>query len=168
MTSQNSSEDSLYVGGLCAVSLSRLRLSIQRVVSIAVGLPIVLVLSGTLLTSSLAEASPPPTTSPTELRLSLLELKTGKQLFVEVLKGQVTLSNGTVLLEGSSVPTPEASITFEPEMLLVVGDGGVTLRGKKYAAGTRLVVGKDGAILTRRANKQRTAAPSPKSAKQAP
>jgi CRISPR/Cas system-associated protein endoribonuclease Cas2 len=84
--------------------------------------------------------------SPLSIRLSTHAPAKGK-IELNVLSGDYKLKSGTELWIGSKLFVYEDQMTFPTGLLINVGKGGVTLRGKSYPEGATLTVGKDGAFL---------------------
>ena len=87
--------------------------------------------------------------SPLSIRLStnVPDWAKGK-IELKVLAGKYKLKSGAELWTGSQVFVYEDQMTFPTGLLINVGKGGVTLRGKSYPEGTTLTVGKDGTFLS--------------------
>jgi TolB protein len=104
--------------------------------------------------SSLAHLTPipptatkvPPTMEPLIIiRLSKSSMSNPIQL--EVIKGKYKLVSGTELWEGSSISVREDWMTFPAGLTIQVGEGGVSLKGKRYSSGTMLVVDGQGNLV---------------------
>jgi hypothetical protein len=88
----------------------------------------------------------PPTMEPSIIiRLSKSSMTNPIQL--EVIKGKYKLVSGTELWEGSSISVQEDWMTFPPGLAINVGEGGVSLKGKKYPSGTMLFVDEQGNLV---------------------
>lgn len=70
----------------------------------------------------------------------------GKPLKLDVITGDYELVNGLTLQPGSSFWVHEDWMTFPSGLAIDVGEGGVTLKGKDYAEGTRLIVNDAGTL----------------------
>jgi len=96
---------------------------------------------------------PPTTTStPTEapakptVVIRVSGPRFGKPLFVEVLKGDYQLSSHDIAREGSAMGLSVKDLTF-PAGLEIDVQQKVTLRGKTYSKGTRLMVDSRGDLV---------------------
>jgi len=88
----------------------------------------------------------PPTMEPSIIiRLSKSSMSNPIQL--EVIKGKYKLVSGTELWEGSSISVREDWMTFPAGLAIQVGEGGVSLKGKRYSSGTMLVVDGQGNLV---------------------
>jgi len=74
---------------------------------------------------------------------------------LNVLAGKYKLKSGTELWTGSKMFVYEDWMTFPTGLMINVGKGGVTFRGKSYPEGTTLTVRKDGAFLLMKKNKMK-------------
>lgn len=70
---------------------------------------------------------------------------------LNVLSGDYLLSSGATLWPGSQVYVYEDALTFPPDLIIEVGQGGVTLKGCSYTEGTRLSVGEDEELVVENA-----------------
>ena len=81
----------------------------------------------------------PPTMEPSIIIL-LSKSSMSNPIQLDVIKGKYKLVSGTELWEGSSISVQEDWMTFPAGLEIQVGDGGVTLKGKKYPSGSILFV----------------------------
>jgi len=75
--------------------------------------------------------------------------KFGHPLWLDVVTGNYKLTSGTTLLPGSSVGVSEDDLTFPPGLAVDVQGGTITLQGKSYPAGTKLLVNAQGKLVPR-------------------
>jgi hypothetical protein len=104
--------------------------------------------------SSLAHLTPiPPTTTkipPTVGPLVIIRLSKSSMsnpIQLEVIKGKYKLVSATELWEDSSISVQEDWMTFPAGLAIQVGEGGVSLKGKRYSSGTMLVVDGQGNLV---------------------
>lgn len=92
--------------------------------------------------------TPTPTVAPAEptVVISISGPRYGSPLFVEVLKGDYKLSSGTTAREGSTMGLSVKDLTF-PTGLEIDVQHDVTLRGKTYSKGTKLIVDAQGDLV---------------------
>ena len=68
---------------------------------------------------------------------------------LNVIAGKYKLINGTTLKAGSEMFVLEKWMTFQTGLLIDVGKGGITLKGKFYGDGTKLSINDSGKIVRR-------------------
>lgn len=90
----------------------------------------------------------PPTAEPAIL-IKLSKSSMVNPIALEVVQGKYKLVNGTELWTGSSISVAEDWMTFPPGLAIDVGEGGVTLMGKQYPDGTKLIVDEQGNLIER-------------------
>jgi len=93
---------------------------------------------------------PSPTPEQTDNSQVVIALSPGKYekpLGLDVVAGDYKLVSGTELWTGSSISVYEDWLTFPPGLVIQVEDGSITLKGKIYTSGTKLIVNQDGLIL---------------------
>ncbi len=73
----------------------------------------------------------------------------GKPLWLEVIKGDYKLVNGTTLRTGSAISVYEDWLTFPVGLAINVVEGEITLKGTSYPPGTELVVNNQGRLEQR-------------------
>jgi ABC-type Fe3+-hydroxamate transport system substrate-binding protein len=101
----------------------------------------------TATTSPTPTATTPPTPTATvafapSITLRLGPGKYGNKIWLEVLDGAYKLSSGDIAQAGSAIGVE--TLIFYPNMLIQVAKGGVTLKGKTYPEGTKLVTDASG------------------------
>jgi hypothetical protein len=88
----------------------------------------------------------PPTMEPSII-IRLSESSMTNPIQLEVIKGKYKLVSGTELWEGSSISVREDWMTFPLGLAINVGEGGVSLKGKKYLSGTMLFIDGQGNLV---------------------
>jgi hypothetical protein len=114
----------------------------------------------------------PPTSVPTEIpptpepstSIKIGPGKFGKPIWLEVTNGEYKLTSGDTLLTGSAIGVSDNMLTFDPGLSIEVAEGGVTLKGTDYAAGTMLVVDASGDIVEAGASVNNSANNNPQTA----
>lgn len=67
---------------------------------------------------------------------------------LNVIAGEYKLKSGTTCCAGSKIFLPEDWMTFPSGLIIEVGEGGVTLRGKYYKEGSLFQVNQEGDLVT--------------------
>jgi hypothetical protein len=88
----------------------------------------------------------PPTPEPSAV-IRLGPGKYGKPIWLEVTQGEYKLTSGDTLLTGSAIGVYDNMLTFPSGLLIEVAEGGVTLNGTTYPAGTTLTVDASGSLV---------------------
>lgn len=102
-----------------------------------------------LLPSPTPTATPVPEAKKPLVLIRLSPGKFGKPLWLEVVSGNYELATGATLLPGSSVGVFEEWLTFSPGLAIEVVNGEITLKGKTYPPGTKLIVDSHGNLVPR-------------------
>ncbi|MCS7287042.1 MAG: DUF1080 domain-containing protein [Anaerolineae bacterium] len=100
-------------------------------------------------TLSIHVPKPTPMAKTPSVLIRLGPGKYGDPLWLEVVLGEYTLASGTTLLPGSAIGVFEEWLTFQPGLGIDVVDGAITLRGKTYPPGTKLIVNPQGELMPR-------------------
>ena len=95
-----------------------------------------------------ADTPIPPTLEP----IAIIRLGPGlfgSPLHLEVIMGDYIISSGATLRAGSSIDVNEDWLIFPPGLEIEIGEGGITLNGQAYPAGTIWIVDAGGNLVER-------------------
>jgi hypothetical protein len=94
-------------------------------------------------------ATPLPPTAPPAVLIKLGPGKSDEPIRLVVVRGNYQLASGATLWAGSDIGVYEDWLQFTPGLAIDIGEGGVTIRGQSYPAGTLLLVNPQGDLVPR-------------------